>query len=346
MTLYECAGPTYVKSLCDSSNAVQVVLGFSGAKSGTFKDAVITLVTGDITKKATCGLAESSPCSIVASDGFGDSNSAPLAFKVPEITVKETDSVVGNSSHPVKVKGFPIGDTVVAQECDRTVRVPNTVATHCDPATQITGTAGARGRVTFTPSQLKILVGTAYADAAGRSCSFGRVCAIAVTDSTNAAFDSKVAITTAAPSAKVAKATNVRAGQVDQVKADGFPVGDTVVAVQCERSVKVPDTTAADCDPSTQVSGLASGNGKVAFAPGRRTGPGRTGLFGTPPGASALPVGALRHRHHRFEQPDHRPQAQDPSRLLGGLPPGAERPAHLGTRGDCLIGDPRDRHGG
>jgi hypothetical protein len=154
----------------------------------------------------------------VATDGAGDSVSAPLGFKVPEVTARRTDSLVANSTDPIRAKGFPIGDTVVAQECDRTVRVPNTVATHCDPATQISGTAGPHGRVSFTPAELKILVGTAYADAAGRSCTFGRACAIAVTDSTNAAFDSKIAITIAAPSATVRKAT-VRSGQVDTVRA-------------------------------------------------------------------------------------------------------------------------------
>jgi hypothetical protein len=267
VTLFECAGPTYVKTLCDSSNTVQVALG-TGAKSGTFKDAVITLVTGDIAKKTSCGLAQSPACSIVATDGVGDSISAPLAFKVPEVTPRRTDSLVANSTDSIRAKGFPIGDTVVAQECDRTVRVPNTVATHCDPATQISGTAGLHGRVSFTPAELKILVGAAYSDPAGRWCAFGRVCAIAVTDSANAAFDSKIAIATAAPSATVGKATNVRSGQVDTVKAAGFPAGDNVVAVECDRSVKVPATTATHCDPSTQIAGVASADGKVAFVPG------------------------------------------------------------------------------
>jgi hypothetical protein len=267
VTLYECAGPTYVKTLCDSSNVVHVPLG-TGAKSGAFKDAVITLVTGDIAKKTSCGLAQSAPCSIVATDGVGDSVSAPLGFRVPEVTVRKTDDVVGNSSDTVKAKGFPIGDTVVAQECDRTVRVPSTVATHCDASTQISGTAGPNGRVSFSPTGLKILVGTAYSDAAGRSCSFGHTCAIAVTDSTNPVFDFEIAITTADPSATVGRVANVRPGQVDAVRAVGFPAGDTVVAEECDRSVTVPATTAAHCDQATKITGTASASGRVAFSPG------------------------------------------------------------------------------
>jgi hypothetical protein len=262
VTLSECAHPTFVATSCDTSNSVTVPL-----TGGTFKNAVITLATGNIAKKASCGLAQSTPCSIVVTDGAGDSVSAPLTFTVPEVTPKRTDAIVGNTSDTIRAKGFPIGDTVVAQECDRTVRVPSTVATHCDASNQISGTAGANGTVSFSPAGLDILVGTAYSDSAGRTCPVGGACAIVVTDSTNGSFDSEIAITITSPSVSVRKTSDLRSGEVDAVKAGGFPAGDQVVAEECDRSVKVPATTATHCDPASQITGTASTSGKVAFGP-------------------------------------------------------------------------------
>ena len=82
---------------------------------------------------------------------------------------------------------FPVGDTVTAQECDTNVTSAN-LATHCDSATQITGTVGANGRVTFTPTGVTVLVGSAYTDSAGGTCPAGGSCDIVVDDSTSGAY--------------------------------------------------------------------------------------------------------------------------------------------------------------
>ena len=82
---------------------------------------------------------------------------------------------------------FPVGDTVTALECDASVTAAN-LATHCDSATQITGTVAANGKVTFTAAGVTILVGNAYSDGAGGTCPAGGSCDIVVNDSTDSGF--------------------------------------------------------------------------------------------------------------------------------------------------------------
>ena len=59
------------------------------------------------------------------------------------------------------------------------------LATHCDSATQITGTASSKGVVTFTSAGVTVLVGSSYSDTAGGTCPAGGTCDIVVNDSTN-----------------------------------------------------------------------------------------------------------------------------------------------------------------
>ena len=87
-------------------------------------------------------------------------------------------------SRPLK---FPVGDTVTAQECDSDVTSAN-LATHCDSATQITGTVQPSGGVLFSPTGVTVRIGGAYTDTAGGTCPAGGSCDIVVNDSSDSGF--------------------------------------------------------------------------------------------------------------------------------------------------------------
>ena len=111
-------------------------------------------------------------CDIGVTDADNSAIGASVSCHVrftPTIVLKETTNVVGNYVDAVKAAGFPIGDTIVAQECDSNVVIPTTVASDCDAATQISGPAGASGKVTFSPTGVTLRVGSAYSDSAERS---------------------------------------------------------------------------------------------------------------------------------------------------------------------------------
>jgi hypothetical protein len=172
--------------------------------------------------------------------------------------------VLGNYVDAVKAAGFPIGDTVVAQECDSSVVIPTSVATDCDSATQITGTSGATGKVIFSPTGVKLLVGKAFSESGGGACSFGGSCEVVVTDSSNASIGLDEAVTFAVPAATVKEASNVEPNYVDKVTATKFAVGDTVTAQECESNVTSANV-ATHCDSATQISGTAGATGTVTF---------------------------------------------------------------------------------
>ncbi|HEY5009725.1 MAG TPA: Ig-like domain-containing protein, partial [Acidimicrobiales bacterium] len=191
VTLNECATTTYSAATCDAANQVSNVTLGTGRAAGTFKSAVIDLAVGTIdTNGDTCGVVGSTPCYVVVVGNIsGDTTaSGALSFTLPSFTVKTSTNVLGNFVDAVKAAGFPIGDTVVAQECDASALVPSTVSTHCDAATQISGTSGASGKVVFTSTGVKLLVGSAYSDTAGGTCELAGSCAIGVTDSDNSAI--------------------------------------------------------------------------------------------------------------------------------------------------------------
>jgi hypothetical protein len=178
--------------------------------------------------------------------------------------LKETTNVVGNYVDSVKAGGFPIGDTIVAQECDANVVIPTTVASHCDAATQISGPAGASGKVTFSASGVTLRVGSAYSDSASGTCPFGGTCEVVVSDSTNPSVGIDEAVTFATPTATVKEASNVAPNYVDRVTAAEFPAGDTVTAQECDGNVTSANL-ATHCDSTTQITGTAGTNGKVTF---------------------------------------------------------------------------------
>jgi hypothetical protein len=178
--------------------------------------------------------------------------------------LKETTNVVGNYVDSVKVGGFPVGDTIVAQECDSNVVIPTTVASDCDAATQISGPAGGSGKVTFSATGVTLRVGSAYSDSASGTCSFGGTCEIVVSDSTNPSIGIDEAVTFAVPTATVKEASNVQPNYVDRVTAAEFPAGDTVTAQECDGNVTSANLV-THCDSATQITGTAGTNGKVTF---------------------------------------------------------------------------------
>ena len=141
--------------------------------------------------------------------------------------------MLGNYVEAVKATGFPIGDSIVAQECDPNVVFPATVASDCDAATDITGTVGTNGKVTWSPTPttgVKLLVGGAFSDSASGACSFGGTCQVLVSDSGNTSVGLDEGVTFAVPTASLKESSNVAPNYVDKVTAGEFPVGDTVTA--------------------------------------------------------------------------------------------------------------------
>ncbi len=268
VTLNECASTAYSSATCDAANQVTVALG-TGHLVGTFKNSVIDLAVGTIDSNGdTCGVEGSTTCYVVVAGNTGDSTSSgALNFTLPSVMVKKTAGVLGNYVDGVKAAGFPIGDTVVVQECDASVSVPGTVSTNCDAATQISGLSGATGKVTFNPTGVTLRVGSAYSDSADGTCQVGGVCNVGVTDSDNSAIGVSEAVGFTSPTASLKETTSVLGNYVDAVKAAGFPIGDTIVAQECDSNVVVPTTVASDCDAATQISGTAAANGKVTFSP-------------------------------------------------------------------------------
>ncbi len=268
VTLHQCASTAYSSATCDAANQVTATLG-TGTLAGTFKSVFIHLAVGGIdTNGDTCGLVTSVPCYIVVVGNTGDSTaSAALGFTLPSFTVHKTTGVLGNYVDGVTASGIPIGDTVVAQECDASVVVPATVSTHCDAATQISGTSGTNGKVIFSPTGVTLRVGSAYTDTSAGTCSTGGTCDIGVVDSNNADISASVAVAFASPTVAVHKTTAVLGNYLDGVKTTGFPIGDTVVAQECDAGVSVPSTVSTHCDGATQISGTVAANGVVVFSP-------------------------------------------------------------------------------
>ena len=217
----------------------------------------------------TCliGLTDANNAAVGASTSFsfGTPIMAPL---------KSHTDVLPNSVAAIKVAGFPIGDTIVAQECDPNLVIPATVASDCDAATQVSATASAKGTVAFTPG-LTWAVGGAFSDTANGTCPAGGTCEVLVSDSTNPSVGLDQAVSFAVPTASVKLSANVTANYVDKVTAAEFPGGDTVTAQECESSVTSANL-ATHCDNATTLTGTVAANGKVTF-----TGAGVTVLVGT-----------------------------------------------------------------
>jgi hypothetical protein len=265
VTLNQCAGTVYSAATCDAANRVSVTLG-TGKLAGTFKNAVIDVAVGPIdTGGDTCGVGGPATCYLVVVGNTGDSTpSGALGFTLPSFVTKKTTGLLGNYPDPIKASGLPIGDTVVAEECDAGVSVPATDSTHCDAATQVSGTVAVNGKLILSPG-VTLRIGSAYSDGASGTCGPAGTCALVVTDSDNAAIALSTGVSFATPIMTLKETSNVLGNYLDVTKAANFPIGDTIVAQECDASVVIPTTVGSNCDPATQISGPAGPSGKVAF---------------------------------------------------------------------------------
>ena len=109
-------------------------------------------------------------------------------------------------------------------------------STHCDAATQISGRRAQAAKSPSVPTGVTLVVGSAYSDTASGTCPVGGSCAVGVTDSDNSAIGLNEAVAFASPSFTLKKTAAVLGNYVDAVKATGFPIGDTVLAQECDAS--------------------------------------------------------------------------------------------------------------
>ena len=234
----------------------------------TFSPTGVTLWVGSAysdTAGGTCQLGGMCDIGVTDSGNAAVGVSVAVGFaSLPTASLKKTSGVLGKYVDSVKATGFPIGDTIVAQECDPSVVIPASVASDCDSATQITATASARGAVTFSPG-VKLLVGGAFSDTAGGACSAGGTCEVVVSDSANPSIGTDVAFTFAVPTVTLKETSDVRANYVDKVTAEKFPVGDTVTAQECDGNVTSANM-ATHCDSATQITGTVQPSGGVTFS--------------------------------------------------------------------------------
>ncbi len=233
-----------------------------------FSPTGVTLRVGSAYSDGASGTcATGGTCDIVVTDSdnaaFGLSSA--VAFASPTVSVKKTTPVLGNYVDSVKASGFPIGDSVVAQECDASVSVPSTVSTNCDGATEISGSVAANGVVTFSPTGVTLRAGSAYSDGASGTCAAGGTCEVVFTDSDNAAIGFEVAVTFASPTASLHETSNVAANYADHVTTGSFPVGDTVTAQECDANVNAGNL-GTNCDSATEITGTVASNGVVTFS--------------------------------------------------------------------------------
>lgn len=265
VTIYECATDTYSPQ-CTSSLASTAVATSPHSKAGDISvtvpvDAGVIDTDGD-----TCGVSGSGTCYLVAvgsSDDF--TASSALGFSVPQISVAKTTNVLGNSVDKVTAKYFPIGDTVEALECNDAANTAN-MSSECDTAGTISGTAGPTGTVAFSPNGVTMLVGSAYADGASDDCNPGSTCVMAVNDLTDPVINFQQVVNFASPAVTVSPTTVANGvGKTIKVTAKDFPVGDDVIALECDSGL--PGGSVGDnCDTATMISGTVAPSGTVSFS--------------------------------------------------------------------------------
>ena len=226
---------------------------------------MIDLAVGAIdTNGDTCGVGGSTPCYVVVvGTPVTLTASVALGFTLPSIAVSKTTSVLGNYADALKASGFPIGDTVVAQECDASASGAEhgLHALRC-LRLRFRGQA-ATERCGRPEAHLRSGVATRTVRAE-RAKPVDR--AIGVTDSDNSAIGASASVGFASPAFSLKETTNVIGNYVDAVKAAGFPIGDTIVAQECDPSLVIPSTAGSNCDAQRRFPVTAGPSGKVAFS--------------------------------------------------------------------------------
>ncbi len=187
VAIRQCATPLYDANRCDVSDVVNATLKTRpAAKLGTFPPTQLTVRVGTVDAAGdTCGLTTSGTCYVVVTGDLGDTTSMPLAFAPPTASLAKSTNVVTNFIDKVRTKHFPIGDTVVAQQCDADAIAGVNMASHCDGTTAISGQVTPSGTVRFTPTGITMRTGNAYADIAAETCDSTTNCQIIVTDQNN-----------------------------------------------------------------------------------------------------------------------------------------------------------------
>ena len=269
--IYQCAGQTYSAGSCSALLASVNVLTEPSTMIGHFPATDFKLAAGVIdTNGDTCGLSGSPQCYVVVVGSNGDSNSLPLHFSAPAVTLHKPMAVVGNTRDAVAATHFPIGDTVMAEECDAAVN-PASPSSNCDGATVITGHAETTGTVVWSASGIKMLVGADYIDPSGGTCNPGTTCDVVLVDETNPAITKELPVGFARPTVTLSPITVPNAnGETIAVTAKNFPVGETVDALECDTAYTLGSSD--NCDGSTRVQGVANSAGTVmgvAWSPTR-----------------------------------------------------------------------------
>jgi len=119
-----------------------------------------------------------------------------ISLVSPTAIVRVTTNVKSNYVDAIKATGFPIGDTITAQQCDSTVNPSTTLATNCDTATTLSGKAASSGAVAF-PTGLTVKIGSGYAESGTGTCPPGGSCDIVLNDSTHSGATVVVPVTLA-----------------------------------------------------------------------------------------------------------------------------------------------------
>ncbi len=267
VTLYECAGSTF-GSDCSASLGSAAVGQVRGGRWGTFS-ADIEVPAGTIDGAGdTCGLSTSPPCDVVAVGANGDSAATGLAFATPTFGAMRTTGVLGNYADRLQATRLPAGDPVQVLECDGDVVPGVNTASDCDAATEVGGTVGSNGTVAWS-GPLTLRVGQDFTDGAGGNCAPGGTCELVLLDPDNPALTLIAPVTFATPTASVS--SSVLPGHTVSVSVHGFPVGETVQAVECDPMLP-SGSVATNCDAATAITGTVGASGTVSgWSPARIT---------------------------------------------------------------------------
>jgi hypothetical protein len=146
----------------------------------------------------------------------------------------------------------------------------------------VTGTA-------WSPLGITMLVGAAYGDGADGSCPTGGSCYVAALDSTNPSVKALTgSVAMATPTVTITPTTVANGnGKTIAVTAKGFPIGDSVDAVECDTAFS---GSLNNCDTAkTQIGGTAGATGAVTWSPSTPRIPVLTTVTSTPYADSSSP---------------------------------------------------------
>ena len=80
-------------------------------------------------------------------------------------------------------------------------------------------------------------------------------------------YTSSIELGFTAPSSSLKRSTAVPANYLEKITASYFPIGDSVIVLECDSSVNPGTNLSTDCDSATAISGTVASTGKVVFTP-------------------------------------------------------------------------------